>query len=116
MEYIDNTIKEFLNICGINVSELSQLDNMLIPREILLDNDTYIKARETIPTLKNIFSSSSLTALQENAHNTQKWPLLNLVRQVLKSYKYSLEPKRVSDGYSKDGKKRYKRYFIIKKI
>jgi len=116
MEHIDNTIKDFLNTCNILVSDLSQLNNMLIPREILLDNNTYIKAKNTIPKLKNIFSSSSLTALQENAYNTQKWPLLNLVRQVLKSYNYALEPKRISNGYSKEGKKRYKRYFIIKKL
>ena len=63
-----------------------------------------------------IFCSSKLTCLQETAEAQQKWPLLNLVRQVLKACSYKLDPIRKSDGYTKDGKKKYKRYFIIKKL
>ena len=35
--------------------------------------------------MKKIYSSGSLTSLQKNAQDIQKWPLLNLVRQILKS-------------------------------
>mgnify|MGYP001478297385 CR=1 FL=1 len=35
-------------------------------------------------------------------------------RQVLLSSGYNLKPKRLSDGYTKDGKKKYKRFFLIK--
>ena len=66
--------------------------------------------------LKKYLSSSMFTSLHENAGKNQKSPLINLVRQVLKWLGYELNPKRLSDGYSEDGKKRYRRIFIIKKI
>ena len=50
------------------------------------------------------------------AEAKQKWPLLNLVRQILKSNNYNMEPIRKSNGYTKEGKKKYLRFFIIKKI
>jgi hypothetical protein len=72
--------------------------------------------KERIPELKHIFSSSYLTSLQEPAEKIQKWPLLNLIRQVLRSSNFKLTPKRVSNGYTVDGKKKYKRVFIIEKM
>jgi hypothetical protein len=66
--------------------------------------------------LKQIFASSSLTALQSTAEDNQRWPLLNLVRQILKSCNYKMTPKRVSAGYMKDGTKIYKRMFIVDKL
>lgn len=106
----------FLNKCKINVSELPQLHGMLIPREILIDINLYNSTKEYIPKLKQIFTSSSLTGLQSTAEQTQRWPLLNLVRQILKSCNFNLLPKRISAGYTKDGKKIFKRMFIIEKI
>lgn len=46
----------------------------------------------------------------------QRWPLLNLVRQLLKVNMYEMKPIRKSDGYTKDGKKKYVRFFLIQKI
>ena len=54
--------------------------------------------------------------LQSHADTHQRWPLLNLVRQVLRSFNYKLVPKRVCDGYTIDGKKKYKRMFIVEKM
>jgi hypothetical protein len=91
------------------------LDGQLIPREILLSKDVYNEVKEEIVELKKKFSSSSLTSLQKTAESGQKWPLLNLVRQVLKTCNYQMKPIRKSDGYKKDGKKKYKRFFLIGK-
>jgi hypothetical protein len=109
-------IKLFLNKCKIPVNTFGELDGMLIPREIFLDNEIYKSVKEEISILKQIFNSSYLTSLQSTAEENQKWPLLNLVRQVLKSCHYKMTPKRVSSGYTKDGKKIYKRMFIIEKL
>jgi len=54
--------------------------------------------------------------LQKNAEASQKWPLLNLVRQILKSNNYKMDPIRKSNGYTKEGKKKYLRFFVIKKL
>ena len=66
--------------------------------------------------MKKIFSSSYLTSLQDTAEDKQRWPLLNLIRQLLRSCNYKLTPKRISDGYTLDGKKKYKRMFIVEKM
>ncbi len=57
-----------------------------------------------------------MTGLQRNADKHQKWPLLNLIRQILNTYNYDMEPIRKSDGYTLEGVKKYKRFFQIKKI
>ena len=109
-------IKTFLNKCKIVVNNFDELDGMLIPREIFLDEELYKKVEDDINILKTLFTSSALTSLQSTAKDTQKWPLLNLVRQVLKSCHYKMTPKRVSAGYTKEGKKLFKRMFIIEKF
>jgi len=83
---------------------------------MLLSEDVYNSIKSEIIELKKKFSSSSLTALQKGASKDQKWPLLNLVRQILKACDYQMKPIRKSAGYTKDGKKIYCRYFIITKF
>jgi len=112
----NNMVKKFLNNCTIVFDDWNQLDGMLIPRETLLSTMTYDNIKDDIQTMKKIYSSGSLTSLQKNAQDIQKWPLLNLVRQILKSNNYKMEPIRKSNGYTQEGKKKYLRYFIIKKV
>ena len=111
-----NIVKEFLNKCSIEFEDFNHLDGMLIPRETLISNDKYDIIKEDIVKMKKLYSSGSLTALQKNAKENQKWPLLNLVRQILKSNNYKMEPIRKSNGYTQEGKKKYLRFFIIKKL
>jgi len=109
-------VKEFLNNCSIKFDNFEQLDNMLVPRESLLSVETYDKVKGDIQKMKKLYSSGSLTSLQKNAKTTQKWPLLNLVRQILRSNNYKMNPIRKSNGYTPEGKKKYLRYFVIKQI
>ena len=113
---IEYTIKNFLDNCGIKFESFDDLDGMIIPREILLMETTYNAIKPHILELKKIFSSSYHTSMQNVACKKQRWPLINLVRQVLKSCNHVLVPKRISDGYQEDGQKKFKRIFIIKKI
>jgi len=109
-------VKQFLNKCGIVFEDYKMLDGMLIPRETLLNNEKYGNIKEDLVQIKKTYSSGALTALQNCAEKKQKWPLLNLVRQILKSNNYKMDPIRKSNGYTKEGKKKYLRFFIIKKI
>ena len=109
-------IKLFLNKCNIVFDDFSQLEGMQIPRDSLLSEDIYNQVKKDIDEIKKFYSSGSMTALQKNAEKSQKWPLLNLVRQVLKSNNYLMHPIRKSNGYTKDGKKKYLRFFVLKKI
>ena len=109
-------VKEFLNKCSIVFDDFAQLDGMLVPRDILISTKKYEEIKEDIDKMKKLYSSGSLTALQKNAEASQKWPLLNLVRQILKSNNYKMDPIRKSNGYTKEGKKKYLRFFVIKKL
>ena len=109
----EKLLLSFLNSCNIRCSSIHELDNLHIPRELLVNDSTYDSIVHYIPRFKTRLSSSYLTSLQAPATEIQKWPLLNLVRQILKTYNYLLKPKRLANGYTKTGKKLYKRIFRI---
>ena len=110
-----NTI-EILNISGIKL-DINNNEEILIERDSLLDLDDvkYNLIKNKISELKQIVSSSYLTCLHENAEKKQKFPLINLIRQLLQHYKYNLIPIRKCDGYTIDGIKKFKRFYIIRK-
>lgn len=109
---MDDASKEIMSLVGITTESLH---GQLIPREVLLNNSLYNNIKQRIPDLKKLFSSSAMTSLQQSAETNQKWPLLNLVRQILHGYKYNMKPIRKSDGYTPEGVKKYKRFFQIGK-
>ena len=112
---MDPSVIEILKKSNIIIEDESFINGMVIPREILLRKDKYDELEEQIKKLKKIFSSSKLTSLQKTAKTNQKWPLLNLVRQLLKVSNINMVPKRKSDGYDKNGKKKFKRFFLLEK-
>jgi len=112
---MEEITKKILHDSGIHFENEDELNGMLIPREQLLDITKYDNVKSQIPELKKIFSSSLLTSLHKTAEIQQKWPLLNLVRQILAMYGYHLVPVRKSDGYTLDGVKKFKRYYQIDK-
>jgi hypothetical protein len=112
---MDEISKKILNRVGIPIDiSLNELDGLLIAREELLSQSRYDEIKKIIPELKTVFSSSFMTSLQKNAEKDQRWPLLNLVRQILHVHKFKMEPVRKSDGYTPEGVKKYKRFFAIK--
>ena len=112
---MNTQIESILNIIDISYTVLQE-NAIIVPREIFLNLDKYYIVKEKIPLLKQHFSSSFLTSLQKNATIKQKWPLLNLVRQILKKNDFEMNPLLKSDGYDDEGKKLFKRYFIINKL
>lgn len=108
-----NHVIHILNACHITCNSFKDLDGLIIPREMCLNDDKYNQVKTEFPVLKQYFSSSYLTALQSTAKSKQKFPLLNLIRQLLRSCNYKLTPKRINDGYTLTGEKKYKRIFMI---
>jgi hypothetical protein len=112
---MDEEIKFIIKIIGFNINHFEDLNGLTIPRETLLSDDKYDEVKLLIPDLKKNYSSSIMTSLQKNAEKTQKWPLLNLIRQILHVCGYKMDPIRKADGYTLEGVKKYKRYFLIGK-
>ena len=112
-------IPELMNLlkkCNILIESENYLNGMIIPRDILLSKEKFIELSDEIKEIRKSFSSSKLTSLQKTAKENQKWPLLNLVRQLLKVSGYRMLPKRQSNGYDKEGRKKFKRFFILEKM
>ena len=107
--------KKLFKVIGFEFDNIKQLNGLIIPREQLLSDLKYDEIKYLIPTLKKNYSSSLMTSLQKNADKSQKWPLLNLVRQILNVCYYKMIPIRKADGYTLEGIKKYKRFFQIKK-
>jgi hypothetical protein len=107
--------KIVFKLIGFKIDELDELNGLIIPRDVLLSDSKYNEVKKSIPELKKNYSSTFMTSLHKNAEKIQKWPLLNLVRQILNTYHFKMEPIRRADGYTLEGVKKYKRYFQIKK-
>jgi len=112
---MDNEIKTIFEMIGLEVTHFNELNGLTISRETLLSDNKYEEIKYLIPELKKNYSSSFMTSLQKNADKSQKWPLLNLVRQILHVYGYKMEPIRKADGYTLEGVKKYRRFFLIHK-
>jgi len=112
----DEILIDFFNKIGISCEKIEEVEGTQIERDMLLSDERYKIAKELIPGLRTIFSTTTLTSLQKPAEKNQRWPLINLTRQILKSCNYNLYPKRVCNGYDKTGKKLYKRLYIIEKF
>lgn len=112
MSEMDEYTKKIISFCGI---DSSNIDDIMIERDLLLNDVFYEQSKPLIPMLKQYYSSSFMTSLQNNADKSQKWPFLNLVRQILHVHGYKMEPIRKADGYTIDGVKKYKRFFHIQK-
>jgi hypothetical protein len=112
---MDEHSKNVLIIAGFIFDTLDDLNGYIIQREILLSDNKYEEIQKLIPELKTKYSSSVMTSLHKNAQKIQQWPLINIVRQILHRYNYKMNPIRKSDGYTIDGVKKYKRFFVLER-
>ena len=113
---MEEIILNIFNILNIKIENIHELKGQLIEREVFLDDKKYESLIPEIQKLKKYLSSSAMTALQDTAKTKQKQPLLNTIRQILKIYYLKMTPKRKADGYEKNGKKKYRRFYVIESI
>ena len=110
-ETTNNYILNLLRKCNIYVNSFNDLDGYIIERNALLDDSKLDIMLDEIQELRKCFTSATITALQKSARTKQKWPLLNMVRQLLKTLKFNMVPFRKSNGYDQNKKKIFIRYF-----
>jgi hypothetical protein len=109
----DGLIQFICNALCIEPHELK--DGLIIERDMLLSKKKYEDLKPHIVELKKIFSSKCMTSMHASAECNQRWPCLNLVRQVLKRMGYDIEPERRCAGRDETGKKIFERFFRLHK-
>ena len=111
---ISNEMKHIMTILGMDVSSEKDLFGVLIDRDMLLRVDIEQKLSSMIEKLKIKYKSSKLNCLHKTRDHKQKFPGINLIRQIFKCNGYHLKPVVYSRGYCKhNGKKLTERNFKI---
>ena len=111
-----DVIKKFFSIINISVDNLDSLELLELDRDLLLKETINSEFSKLVEESKKVYNSSKLTSLHKNRLEKQKFPAINLLRQILKCNHYKLTPKTISLGYHKNGRKIIKRSYIINKI
>ena len=108
---------ELFRLLGYHIYEQNDLLDVMIMRDKLLEKTTNKILLDKVPELKKVYNTGYLSCLHDNSIYKQKWPAINLLRQILKCNFYHLTPKILSNGYDKlSGKKQVTRVFVIEKI
>jgi len=92
----------------------SQLVGVIISKE-LVDTASISLVEDIITELRGVYSAAGMRTLRSNM-GEQRNPLLNLIRQVGRANGLHLEPKFQSNGYDADGRKRVRRWFVVKSM
>lgn len=112
-----NYIFEILKLININLIEQNELNNLIIDRSLLTNPEINQQVLVFREKMKGLFHSSYLTCLHNNSELKQKYPAINMLRQLLKCLGYKLKPQIINLGYNKQtGKKITKRTFTINLI
>lgn len=110
-------IQEIFHILDISVTNWSELSNIELDSDLLRNQQIIKQLNNLKPDLKKKYKSSKLTSLHQNNLQKQKFPGVNLIRQVLKCNNYRLNPVVYSNGYCKQtGQKFTKRKYTIIKM
>jgi hypothetical protein len=113
----NNTEDELMSfVCSaLNIQPHELKEGTVIPRDMLISPEKYEKLKPHITILKKIFSSKTMTSMHSSAECNQKWPCINLVRQVMKRMGYDIRPERKCAGRDETGKKVFERFFKLYK-
>ena len=115
-----NILKDLFNVIHIHINSIDDLLHIEIDRMVLLEDPFYTYALQYKKIIKKkyntIYSSNYYNFTHNNSITKQKFPSINLIRQILKSNGLKLFPYYKSFGYDEHKKKIVQRYFTIKYI
>lgn len=109
-------LKEMLRHVDIEFDVIDDLLDKVVDRTKLLKDDTIAYFNDYFKEQwKGLnYHSDKLTSLRSNNLTSQKFPAVNMLRQILKCHKLHLKPHVTSLGYDKKtGRKLYRRDYII---
>jgi hypothetical protein len=107
-------LKDIFKMIDIEIIGRTDLCLIILKQESLKKNKLIVELNDTIPNLKMFYNSSKLTCLHKNSLDKQKFPAVNMFRQILKCNSFKMEPFIISKGYDKfTGKKIVERMYKI---
>ncbi len=111
-------MKKMLSIIGIKYDNIDDIIGISLERDTLLDDNIVSNLMSLQDQLLTSgYKSGKLTSLHKNNVSHQKFPGINMVRQILKCNGLKLTPRVISIGYNTEtGKKITKRLFQINDI
>ena len=110
-------VKDIFNIINKPINSREDLLNMRINNTYLRSDMFKTKIIKMIPKLKQKYKSHTLTCLHNNSLDKQKFPTINMIRQILKCNNLKLQPFIMCKGYDPiTHKKLLERYFDINEI
>mgnify|MGYP001323329800 CR=1 FL=1 len=109
-------LKKMLLFFNINFVNIKDLINIELERNSFLTPEVVEHFQKFKNEFKNLgYKTGKLTSLHKNNLVKQKFPAINMLRQLLKCNNLLLKPLIKSNGYDKiTGRKNTIRYFIIK--
>jgi hypothetical protein len=111
-------LKAMLALIGISYTNIADIVGVSISRDSLLDDTVVTGLMAFQAELRNCgYKSGKLTSLHKNNESNQKFPAINMVRQILKCNGYKLSPYVINIGYNiETGNKITRRFFKINNI
>ena len=111
-------IKDMLKVMFIEFDTLDDLEGKVIERDVLLMENVSKHLLSFQDKIKESgYKTGTLTSLHKNNNSKQKWPEVNILRQLLKCNGIKLRPFTKSNGYDKKtGKKNVIRYYRFEKL
>jgi len=108
---------ELFDAIDIKIKTREDLHTIILRQDTLKDRNLIEELYRKAPNLKSFYNSSKLTCLHKNSLDKQKFPAVNMYRQLLKCNNLKMEPYVVSKGYNKySGKKIVERFYRIKEL
>tara|TARA_B110000908_G_C10020228_1_gene342570 strand:- start:314 stop:685 length:372 start_codon:yes stop_codon:yes gene_type:complete len=111
-------LNDMLGLFNISFEKLDDLIGIVIERDLFLTEEAINHFQKYKLSLQKIgYKTGVLNGLHKNNIVKQRWPALNMMRQILKCNQLKMSPFIKSNGYNKNtGKKNIIRYFTIIKI
>jgi hypothetical protein len=105
---------DIFDALDIKVNNRYEIEAIILKQDTLKSKSLIDELYRRVPNLKSFYNSSKLTCLHKNSLDKQKFPAVNMFRQLLKCNNFRMEPYVISKGYIKySGKKIVERYYRL---
>lgn len=113
----EKLLYKIFKILGYDIYSSDDILNVTFSQDQIKNKDLVEKLYHLKDELKEEYKSEMLTCLHKNSLDKQKFPALNMIRQICRCNELKVKPFVVCKGYNKHtGQKITERYYKIELI